>query len=92
MIDYILNKGISQHWNFFPQEKYQKIERDIKNLDYKASFQPSTNTYGNRLQAFPCYESYYFDENPFIKSRLEDLLKTKITEFKCLARKRYQMK
>ena len=87
MIEYILNKGISQHWDFFPREKYQKIERDVKNLDYKASFQPSTNTYGNRLQAFPCYESYYFDENPYMKSRLEDLLKTKITEFKCLARK-----
>ena len=87
MIEYILNKGISQHWDFFPREKYQKIERDVKNLDYKASFQPSTYTYGNRLQAFPCYESYYFDENPYMKSRLEDLLKTKITEFKCLARK-----
>ena len=87
MIEYILNKGISQHCDFFPREKYQKIERDVKNLDYKASFQPSTNTYGNRLQAFPCYESYYFDENPYMKSRLEDLLKTKITEFKCLARK-----
>ena len=60
MIDYITNNGISQHWNFFPQEKYQKIERDLKNLEYKASHQPSTNTYGNRLQAFPCYESYYF--------------------------------
>ena len=35
MIEYILNKGVSQHWDFFPREKYQKIERDIKNLDYK---------------------------------------------------------
>ena len=87
MIDYILKNGISQHWNFFPQEKYQKIERDLKELDYKATYQPSTNTYGNRLQAFPCYESYYFDENAYMKSRLEDLLKTKITEFKSLARK-----
>ena len=87
MIDYITSNGISQHWNFIPQEKYQKIERDLKSLDYKASHQPATNTYGNRLQAFPCYESYYFDENAYMKSRLEDLLKTKITEFKSLARK-----
>ena len=87
MIDYILKNGISQHWNFFPQEKYQKIERDLKELDYKATYQPSTNTYGNRLQAFPCYENYYYDENAYMKSRLEDLLKTKITEFKSLARK-----
>ena len=87
MIDYITNNGISQHWNFFPQDKYRKIESDLKSLDYKATYQPSTNTYGNRLQAFPCYESYYFDENPYMKSRLEDLLKTKITEFKALARK-----
>ena len=86
MIDYITSNGISQHWNFFPQEKYQKIERDLKSLDYKASLLPATNTYGNRLQAFPCYESYYFDENAYMKSRLEDLLKTKITEFKSLAR------
>ena len=87
MIDYILKNGISQHWNFFPQEKYQKIEKDLKELDYKATYQPSTNTYGNRLQAFPCYENYYYDENAYMKSRLEDLLKTKITEFKSLARK-----
>ena len=32
MIDYINNKGISQHWNFFPLEKYSKIERDLKSL------------------------------------------------------------
>ena len=29
MIDYITNNGISQHCNFFPQDKYQKIERDL---------------------------------------------------------------
>ena len=49
MIDYITNNGISQHWNFFPQDKYQKIERDLKSLDYKASYQPATNTYGLSL-------------------------------------------
>ena len=35
MIDYILNKGISQHWNFFPPEKFDKIESDLKNLGLK---------------------------------------------------------
>ena len=87
MIDYILENGISQHWNFFTPEKYQKVAKDIKSLNYIAGYQPASNSYGNRLQAFPCYEAYYFDENPYMKSRLEDLLKTKITEFKCLARK-----
>ena len=87
MIDYILNNGISQHWNFFPREKFESIKRDLETLDYKASHQPSTNTYGNRLQAFPCYESYYSKENDYMKSILEDMLKTKIIEFKTLARK-----
>ena len=89
MIEYILNKGISQHWDFFPREKYLKIENDLKSLDYKATYQPSTNTYGNRLQAFPCYESYYFDENPYMKSRLEDLLKQKLLNLNLLLEKRY---
>ena len=87
MIDYILNKGISQHWNFLPPEKFDSIKKDVESLDFKASYQPYTNTYGNRFQAFPCYESYYFKENPYMKSRLEDMLQTKITEFKALARK-----
>ena len=69
---------------FFPQEKFDKIESDLKNLDYKQLI-----NHLHRLQAFPCYESYYFDENPYMKSRLEDLLKTKIIEFKSLARKTY---
>ena len=87
MIDYILNNGISQHWNFFPQEKFESIKEDLKTLDYQATYQPSSKEYGNRLQAFPCYESYYHKENAYMKSRLENLLQTKITEFKTLARK-----
>jgi len=87
MIDYILNKGISQHHNFFPQEKFENIKKDLETLDYQATYQPSSKEYGNRMQAFPCYESYYHKENAYMKSRLETILGTKITEFKTLARK-----
>ena len=79
MIDYITNNGISQHWNFFPQEKYQKIERDLKSLDYKASHQPATNTYGNRLQAYPCYEAEYNKHNSYIINKLSSIGFKKIT-------------
>ena len=87
MIDYILKGGISQHLDFFTPEKFMSVKRDLENLDYKESHQPFTNTYGNRMQAFPCYESKYIKEDKYIISRLENILQTKVTQFKTLARK-----
>ncbi len=86
MFDYIMNGGISVHPSFFEQDKFLQIKNDIDNLDYKAGYQPDTH-YGNRLQAFPCYESSYDKEKEYIINKLEGVLNKKIVDYKTIARK-----
>ena len=87
MIDYINSGGISIHPNFFGGDQFDSIKSDLLNLDYKKVYQPHGGHYGNRLQAYPCYEAYYGKENDYIVDGIEDILKIKIIKFKALARK-----
>ena len=87
MLNYVLNGGIVTLPGFFPADKYWEIKKDLDNLQWRESHQPFKNHYGNRLQAFPCYESPYDKENDFTINKLEDILQTKICDFKTLARK-----
>ena len=87
MIDYILNGGISIHYNFFTKEKYTNIKSDLDRLNYEAQHQPGSGYYGNRLQAYPCYENQYDKENDYITNKIEGILQTKITDFRTVARK-----
>ena len=86
-LDYIFKNGISTHLNFFTPEKFLSVQQDVLNLDYNASYQPFTNKYGNRMQAFPCYEKPYNKENNYIITKLENMLQVKIIKFETLARK-----
>ena len=63
------------------------LKLDLDRLNYEAQHQPGSGYYGNRLQAYPCYESLYDKENDFTINKLEDILQTKICDFKTLARK-----
>ena len=88
MLDYVLNGGIVTLPGFFPANKYWDIKRDLdENLEWRESHQPFKNQYGNRLQAFPCYESPYDKENDFTINKLEGILQTKLCDFKTIARK-----
>ena len=88
MLNYVLNGGIVTLPGFFPADKYWDIKKDLdKNLQWRETHQPFKGPYGNRLQAFPCYESPYDKENDFTINKLEDILQTKICDFKTLARK-----
>ncbi|SVC86676.1 uncharacterized protein METZ01_LOCUS339530 [marine metagenome] len=87
MLNYILRGGISQHIPFFEPDKFNSIKRDLDRLKYHPVHQPYKNNYGNRKQAFPCYESPYDKENDYITTGIETILQTKITDFKTVARK-----
>jgi len=88
MLDYVLSGGILTLPGFFPADKYWDIKKDLdNNLQWRESHQPFKNHYGNRLQAFPCYESPYDKENDFIINKIESILGNKIRDFKTLARK-----
>lgn len=87
MINYILDGGISIHPGFFPEEKFYTIRADLDNLKYNKQHQPAGAYYGNRMQAFPCYENQYTKENDYIINNIEGILQTGITDFKTVARK-----
>jgi len=89
MFDYIMNGGISIHPSFFEQDKFLQIKNDIDNLDYKEDYQPGGTDihYGNRFQAFPCYQSTYYNEKEYIINKLEGVLNRKIVDYKTIARK-----
>ena len=87
MLNYILRGGISQHIPFFEPDKFNSIKRDLDRLKYHPVHQPYKNKYGNRKQAFPCYEGVYDKENDYITTGIETILQTKITDFKTVARK-----
>jgi hypothetical protein len=85
--DYILGGGVSIHPGFFSKEKFYSIKSDLDKLEWHKAHQPAGTYYGNRLQAFPCYENKYDKEDVLIKNKIEILLQTNITDFKVLARK-----
>ena len=87
MIKYLLDGGISIHPMFFSKEKFYSIKSDLDRLKWHKVHQPSGDYYGNRMQAFPCYENQYDKENDYIKTNIEGILQTKITDFKTIARR-----
>ena len=87
MIDYILKGGISIHPWFFTEEKFYSIKSDLDKLEWNKVHQPAGSYYGNRMQAFPCYENNYDKENDYLKTSIEGILQTTITDFQTLARK-----
>ena len=87
MIKYLLDGGISIHPMFFSKEKFYSIKSDLDRLKWHKVHQPSGASYGNRMQAFPCYENQYDKENDYITNKIEGILQTKIIDFRTVARK-----
>ena len=87
MIKNLLDGGIAIHYNFFTKEKFNSIKSDLDSLKWDKVHQPAGSSYGNRMQAFPCYENQYDKENDYIKTNIESILQTKITDFKTIARR-----
>ena len=65
MIKNLLDGGITIHYNFFTKEKFNSIKSDLDSLKWDKVHQPAGSSYGNRMQAFPCYENQYDKEIPY---------------------------
>ena len=86
MLDYLLSGGIYIKPSFFSMKDFTKINTDLKELKYNQTYQPDTY-YGNRLQAFPCYEANYDELKDTIINKLEGVLRADISSLNVLARK-----
>ena len=86
MLDYLKNGGVYIKPNFFDNDVFNEIKNDLDKLNYSKTHQPDTY-YGNRLQAFPCYESLYEGHKDTIINSLQGVLGKDINDLKVLARK-----
>jgi hypothetical protein len=86
MFDYLMSGGVFVKPNFFDVDDFNDMKNDLDKLSYDKTYQPDTY-YGNRLQAFPCYESDYNEHKQLIINSLQGVLKKDIIDLKILARK-----
>ena len=87
MYDYILNGGLYIKPDFFDVKDFLTMKDDLDELEYNKTYQPSGVYYGNRLQAFPCYELSYNKFKNKTLNILNHILKEDITDLNIFARK-----
>jgi len=49
--------GLYINHSFLPEDKFEKLDKNFFQFDFEATYQPSGIDYGNRLQAYPCYDT-----------------------------------
>ena len=85
-----INKGtIAIQEEFLPNFKI--LAEKIHNFKYKPAYQPSGFPYGNRYQAYPCFDSDKLEnidkkENKIILNTFNDTIGKPINNFFCRAR------
>lgn len=83
----LLKGDIHIETNFFDEEIYKSVLDKISSIKTVSTFQPSTWTYGNRMQAMPCYESKFNFYQKFIVNKIQKILEIKINKYHCTYRK-----
>ena len=89
MYNYLKKGSFHLHPDFLEQKLFEKLKANLPTLKYKATYQPQHLYYGNRFQAYPCYEFNFPTLNSTIIPKLEDILQRKIDKksFECILRK-----
>jgi len=89
MYNYLKEGAFHLHPNFLESRLFEKLKSGLPTLKCKATYQPHKIYYGNRFQAYPCYEFNFPTLNPTIIPQLEAILQKKIDKksFECIIRK-----
>ena len=89
MYNHLKKGSFHLHPNFLERKLFEKLKSSLPTLKYKATYQPKDTYYGNRFQAYPCYELKFHTYNHIIIPKLEALIQKKIDkrDFACIARK-----
>ena len=77
------------HRNFLYPKVFRKLRSVLSTFKYKATYQPHRLYYGNRFQAYPCYEFHFHTYDHIFIPQLESIIKKKIDKksFVCTMRK-----
>lgn len=89
MYNYLLNGSFYLQPGWLDSKLFDQIKEKLPKLKYKALYQPAGIYYGNRFQAYPCYEVNLTKYNSIFISLFEKILQKRIDKksFKCLVRK-----
>jgi len=89
MIDIIKQGSIVLKTNFLNNEEFLFAQNIFNNFEFYETYQPSEVYYGNRLQAYPCYQHILNEsDNLIFKNKLSQELNSRI-ELTVIARKIY---
>tara|TARA_R100000656_G_C3848751_1_gene106970 strand:- start:51 stop:392 length:342 start_codon:yes stop_codon:yes gene_type:complete len=89
MHKYLINGSFYLQPGWLEHKLFNEIKEKLPKLKYKALYQPHGTYYGNRFQAYPCYEIILTKYNSIFIPKFEDILQKKIEKksFQCVARK-----
>ena len=83
----LLEGNIHIEPDFFTDDLYKKVIKKTSLLKTKPTYQPKKKTYGNRMQAMPCYEAEFNFNRNIIIDKLEKLLDVRVINYLCIYRK-----
>ena len=78
MYDHLKKGSFHLHPDFLESKLFEKLKSDLPALPYTALYEPHNFYYGNRFQAYPCYEVDITTYNDVFIPKLETLLQKKI--------------
>jgi hypothetical protein len=86
VINMLEQGGVYIHNSFLLPEDFTKLDNSFMDYEFEASYQPHGEYYGNRLQAYPVYESELLqdidpDLNQKVKDKLEETLGHEVIDF-----------
>ena len=88
LYEHILNGSIHIQRNFLEPKLYNKMLKEIPKLKYKAGYQPDSEYFGNRFQAYPTNELDYWNKyKDIVVKKIENLLGCKIKNVNLKLRK-----
>ena len=78
MHKYLINGSFYLQPGWLEHKLFNEIKEKLPKLKYKALYQPHGTYYGNRFQAYPCYEVFLTKYNSIFIPKFEDILQKKI--------------
>jgi len=89
MHKYLMNGSFYLQPDWLDYKLFTEIKAQLPKFKYKALYQPHGTYYGNRFQAYPCYEIFLTKYNSIFIPKFEDILQKKIEKksFRCIVRK-----
>ena len=73
--------------DFLNKDVYNTLEKKVKKLKYKATHQPYKQYYGNRFQAYPCYESFNKSITQLLQPHIQSEFGRELKNFNVVTRK-----